>query len=77
MDAEEGLARLRALGFGEEDAGVLWSHFDEAEQRGKPSHGHARIAWLESLEGFDPAARPRLLEETEGFQRWHGGGAVG
>jgi (2R)-3-sulfolactate dehydrogenase (NADP+) len=77
VDAEEGLARLRALGFGEEDAGVLWSHFDEAEQRGKPSHGHARIAWLESLEGFDPAARPRLLEETEAFQRWHGGGAVG
>lgn len=77
MDAEEGLRRLRALGFDEADALELWGHFDSAERRGKPSHGHAKVGWLEELEGYDPAAEPRLLEQEEGFQRWHGNGAVG
>ena len=77
MDADEGLGRLRALGFGEADAQELWAHFDGAERRGKQGHGHARIPWLEELEGYDPSAEPTLLEEDEGFQRWHGGGAIG
>lgn len=77
MDAEEGVGRLRVLGFSERDADALWAHFDDAERRGKPSHGHARIPWLEQLEGFDPAAEPLLAEEDAGFQRWHGSGAVG
>jgi LDH2 family malate/lactate/ureidoglycolate dehydrogenase len=77
VDADEGLGRLRALGFGETDAQELWAHFDSAERRGKQGHGHARIPWLEGLEGYDPAAEPALLEEDDGFQRWHGGGAIG
>ena len=77
MDADEGLARLHALGFGEADAQELWAHFDGAERRGKQGHGHARIPWLEGLEGYDPSAEPVLLEEEEGFHRWHGGGAIG
>jgi LDH2 family malate/lactate/ureidoglycolate dehydrogenase len=77
VDAEEGLGRLRALGFGEADAQELWAHFDGAERRGKQGHGHARIPWLEGLEGYDPSAEPELLEEEDGFQRWHGGGAIG
>jgi len=77
VDAEEGLGRLRALGFAEADAQELWTHFDGAEQRGKPSHGHARIPWLEQLDGYDPTAEPRLLEDEEGFQRWDGGDAIG
>ncbi len=77
MDADEGLRRLRALGFGGADAAELWAHFDEAERRGKPSHGHARIPWLEGLEGFDPVAEPERVEDEPGFQRWHGRGAVG
>jgi LDH2 family malate/lactate/ureidoglycolate dehydrogenase len=77
VDAEEGLARLRGLGFAEADARAIWEHFDDAEHRGKASHGHARIGWLEGLEGFDPVAEPRLVEERNGFQRWHGNGAVG
>jgi len=77
MQPDEGLARLRALGFGEEDAQELWAHFDGAERRGKPSHGHARVPWLEQLEGYDPTAEPLLVEDDEGFQRWHGGGAIG
>ncbi len=77
MQAEEGLARLRALGFGEVDAQELWEHFDAAEKRGKPSHGHPRIPWLEELEGYDPSAEPKLLVDEEGFQRWDSGGAIG
>ncbi|HEY7420594.1 MAG TPA: Ldh family oxidoreductase [Gaiellaceae bacterium] len=77
MDADEGLARLRALGFGEADAQELWAHFDGAERRGKQGHGHARIPWLEELDGYEPAAEPTLLEDEEGFQRWHGRGAIG
>jgi LDH2 family malate/lactate/ureidoglycolate dehydrogenase len=77
MDTAEGLSRLRALGFGEADAQELWSHFDSAERRGKQGHGHARIPWLEGLEGYDPSAEPTLVEEEDGFQRWHGGGAIG
>ena len=77
MDAEEGLGRLRALGFGEADAQELWEHFDAAERRGKHGHGHARIPWLEGLEGYEAAAEPSLTEDEAGFQRWHGGGAIG
>ncbi len=77
MHADEGLGRLRALGFGEADAQELWAHFDGAERRGKQGHGHARIPWLEGLEGYDPSAEPTLREEEDGFQRWHGGGAIG
>jgi LDH2 family malate/lactate/ureidoglycolate dehydrogenase len=77
VDADEGLGRLRSLGFGEADAAELWAHFDAAERRGKQGHGHARIPWLEGLEGYDPSAEPELLEEEEGFQRWHGRGAIG
>jgi LDH2 family malate/lactate/ureidoglycolate dehydrogenase len=77
VDAEEGLSRLRALGFGEDDAQELWAHFDGAERRGKQGHGHARIPWLEGLEGYDPSAAPALVEEEEGLQRWHGCGAIG
>ncbi|HEY2310564.1 MAG TPA: Ldh family oxidoreductase, partial [Gaiellaceae bacterium] len=77
MDVDEGLGRLRALGFEESDAEELWAHFDGAERRGKQGHGHARIPWLEGLEGYDPSAEPELLEEEDGFQRWHGRGAIG
>lgn len=72
MERAEGLARLRALGFREPDALTLWEHFDEAERRGKPSHGHARIEWL-ARQAFDPLARPRQIEDG----RWDGNGAVG
>jgi LDH2 family malate/lactate/ureidoglycolate dehydrogenase len=77
VDADEGLGRLRALGFGEADAEELWAHFDGAERRGKQGHGYARIPWLEGLDGYDPSAEPELVEESDGFQRWHGRGAIG
>lgn len=77
MQRDEGLRRLRALGFGDSDAETLWAHFDDAESRGKPSHGHSRIAWLETLDGYDPQAAPRLEVDEPGFQRWHGGRAIG
>ena len=72
MERDDGLARLRGLGFGEDDALALWAHFDDAETRGKPSHGHARVDWLAG-QSFDAAAEPRRIDES----RWDGNGAVG
>ena len=72
MQRAEGLERLRALGFSDADAQTLWAHFDDAESRGKPSHGHARIEWLETQQ-FDPRARPRQVDDG----RWDANGAVG
>jgi LDH2 family malate/lactate/ureidoglycolate dehydrogenase len=77
VDAEEGRARLSALGFSDEDVRTLWAHFDDAERRGKSGHGHARIPWLEGLDGFDARAEPRLVESEPGFERWHGNDAIG
>ncbi len=74
--AEEALARLRALGFAEDDAQRLFAHFSDAEARGKPSHGFSRVEWLETME-LDPAARPECVERRPGFERWHGRGALG
>jgi LDH2 family malate/lactate/ureidoglycolate dehydrogenase len=72
VERAEGLERLHALGFRDEDASALWEHFDDAERRGKPSHGHARIDWLETQQ-FDPLARPRQIDDG----RWDGNGAIG
>jgi LDH2 family malate/lactate/ureidoglycolate dehydrogenase len=72
VERAEGIVRLQALGFGDADAQLLWRHFDDAETRGKPSHGHARIAWLETQD-FDPRAEPRRVDDG----RWDGNGAVG
>jgi ureidoglycolate dehydrogenase (NAD+) len=76
MDRDEALARLRALGFDETSAAVLFAHFDDAERRGKLGHGHARIEWLET-QAFDPTARPRKVDSADGLDRWDGDGAVG
>ena len=77
MQRDEGLSRLAALGFSAGDAEILWRHFDDAEQRGKPGHGHSRLPWLETLEGFDTAGEPQLVVGDPAFQRWHGSGAIG
>src|SRR5262245_57936359 len=46
---------------------------------GRAGHGLARVDWLEGLLGdeVDPVGRPRRVERAEGFERWHGGGALG
>lgn len=76
MKAAEGHARLRALGLDDDATRVLWAHFDDAERRGKRSHGHARIAWLET-QSFDPAARALRLASGDGVERWDGSGTLG
>ncbi len=68
---------MRELGFGAADAAVLADHFLDSERRGKRGHGLARVEWLATLEGLDPAARPARTADEPGFQRWHGRGAVG
>jgi LDH2 family malate/lactate/ureidoglycolate dehydrogenase len=69
--------RLRALGFGEADVRTLSAHFLDAETRGKRGHGLSRVAWLETLDDLDPAARPERVEAAEGYERWNGRGALG
>ncbi len=75
--ADDAFARLRALGFSERDAGVLADHFLDAERRGKRGHGLARIDWLSTLPGLEPAAQPARTVSEEGFERWDGQGALG
>jgi LDH2 family malate/lactate/ureidoglycolate dehydrogenase len=76
VEPDEALARLRALGFAEDDAQRLFAHFSGAEAHGKPGHGFSRVEWLETLE-LDPAAHPERIDAEPGFERWHGRGALG
>ena len=76
MEAEEGLRRLEALGFRPEDARTLWRHFDDAETRGKTSHGHSRIGWLEE-QGFPAERAHARWVDAEGMERWNGDGSIG
>ena len=76
MRTDEALPRLLEIGFAEPDAAVLADHFLEAERRGKPGHGLARVDWL-ARQDVDPAARPERLVAEDGFERWDGAGAVG
>jgi len=69
-DRDEVLAKLRALGFIEEDVDVLADHFLDAKARGRRGHGLTRVDWLSTLPDLDPGARP-------GFERWDGRGALG
>lgn len=71
------MERLRRLGFGEEDARVLAGHFVEAEERGRPGHGLARVDWLETLDWLQPNARPERVVAEEGFERWEARGTLG
>jgi len=76
-ERDEVIARLVGLGFGSDDARTLADHFLDADRRGKPSHGVARIAWLETLPGLDPAAVPVRVSSSPAFDRWEGRGALG
>jgi LDH2 family malate/lactate/ureidoglycolate dehydrogenase len=69
--------RIEALGFSEADARTLAAHFLDAERRGKLGHGLSRIDWLATLPDLDPRSRPERLLAEEGFERWHGRGALG
>jgi LDH2 family malate/lactate/ureidoglycolate dehydrogenase len=74
---EEARPRLAALGFGPDDVETLAAHFLAAEARGQSGHGLARIEWLESLPGLDPAAHPVRVLAEPGYERWDGAGALG
>src|SRR3954466_10385154 len=71
------LRRARSMGFSARDAALLADHFLDAELRGAPTHGLERLRWLAGQPGIDPAARPRLLERSEGRARYDGTGAAG
>jgi LDH2 family malate/lactate/ureidoglycolate dehydrogenase len=76
---EAAIDRLRARGLSERDARVVVDHLVVAERMGRSGHGLARVPWLEGMlgDGVDPAGVPRRTERGEGFDRWHGGGALG
>ena len=76
MSSEEARSRLAALGFGADDVETLFDHFDDAEQRGKLGHGHARIEWLET-QPIEPEARPVKAASLPGFDLWEARGALG
>jgi LDH2 family malate/lactate/ureidoglycolate dehydrogenase len=69
--------RIRALGFSEQHARTLADHFLDAERRGKRGHGLARVEWLETLEGLNPAAQPECVIAEACYERWEGRGALG
>ena len=75
----DALCRLEARGLAPRDAAIVVDHLDEADTAGKHGHGLGRIPWLEGLLGteVDPAGQPERLERSEGFERWHGRGALG
>ena len=76
MTSEEARGRLHGLGFENPAVDALLAHFEDAERRGKVGHGLARVAWLETVE-FDPRAAAERVVAEEGFERWHGRGALG
>lgn len=76
LDAAEALARIQALGLPDRDAQALFAHLDDAERRGKQTHGYARIPWLEQQD-VDVRARPVRLGGAGGVERWDGAGALG
>jgi LDH2 family malate/lactate/ureidoglycolate dehydrogenase len=77
VQADDARTRLGRLGFSVDDSETLALHFEDADRRGKTGHGLARIAWLATLPGLDPRARPRLLRSDESFSHWDGNGALG
>ncbi len=77
MQPEEARGRIAALGFADADVETLFSHFHDAERRGKLGHGYARIPWLETLPDIDPDAQPEGVLATDCFERWEGRGALG
>jgi len=76
VQPEEARGRIAALGFADADVETLFSHFHDAERRGKLGHGHSRIEWLETVE-VDPAAEPIAVVADDAYERWQGGGALG
>jgi LDH2 family malate/lactate/ureidoglycolate dehydrogenase len=75
----DAIARLSARGLSGRDAAVVVDHLEQADASGKHGHGLGRIPWLEGLLGdrIDPSGRPERLERTDGYERWHGRGALG
>jgi LDH2 family malate/lactate/ureidoglycolate dehydrogenase len=74
---EEARPRLAALGFDDAAVEALAAHFLDAEARGLAGHGLTRIEWLETWERIETDARPERVVAEEGYELWHGRGALG
>jgi LDH2 family malate/lactate/ureidoglycolate dehydrogenase len=76
LTSDEARVRLTALGLEDDAVSSLIDHFQDADRRGKTGHGLSRVPWLETFD-FDASARPERVLAEEGFERWHGRGALG
>jgi LDH2 family malate/lactate/ureidoglycolate dehydrogenase len=72
----EALHRLRALGLDEASVTVLFDHLEDAERRGKASHGYVRVPWLEAQE-IDTGARAVKAASVGAVDFWEGRGSLG
>ena len=77
LSPEEARTRLEALGFDEPDVDALYRHFADAQARGRDGHGFVRVEWLEKWTALRTHAHPERVEAAEGYERWHGSGALG
>lgn len=79
MTRDSAVGRLLQRGLSAADAELVVEHLAAADAAGKTGHGLARVPWLEGLLGVtaDPQGRPERLERRDGFERWHGRGALG
>jgi (2R)-3-sulfolactate dehydrogenase (NADP+) len=70
---------LLASGLSGEDSRLVADHLAAADAAGRSGHGLSRVPWLVDLLATtcDPAGRPARVEQTDGFERWDGGGALG
>ena len=75
----DAISRLEGRGLAPADAAVVVDHLEQADAAGKHGHGLGRIPWIEGLlaSEVDPQGRPKRIEQAEGFERWHGRGALG
>ena len=79
MTRGQAVDTLLACGLSDEDARRVVDHLVAADAAGRPGHGLSRVPWLVGLlrTTRDAAARPARVEQTDGFERWDGGGALG
>jgi (2R)-3-sulfolactate dehydrogenase (NADP+) len=79
LTRDDAAARLRAAGLSQSDSRIVVDHLVQADKAGKPGHGLSRVPWIEDLlrDARNASARPELVERVDGFERWHGRGALG
>lgn len=71
------LSRAGELGLDGGRAALLVDHMLDAELRGLASHGVERVRWVSETARFDPRARPRLVDRSDGQALYDAAGCLG